>query len=276
MGSHDKLISILLAKLAAEEPAIKSQWRSPSTVGTRYCVVDNLLDPSICTDIFNAFPKGGGGFVSRKSFRERKLTSADLVSYPEVLGDITYALQSKSVLSFVQSALDLDELEPDPMLYAGGLSMMFEGDFLNPHIDNSHDAARGRYRRLNLLYYVSPDWILENGGNFELWDTKVRNKVTIGAFFNRLVIMETNKFSWHSVSPVRVKDPRCCVSTYYFSKKSPDASEYFHVTSFTGRPEQRARRLFGIADNILRSAVAKIFRVGRGKHLVNKGRGATP
>ncbi len=28
------------------------------------------------------------------------------------------------------------------MLYAGGLSMMFEGDFLNPHIDNSHDAGR--------------------------------------------------------------------------------------------------------------------------------------
>ena len=35
---------------------------------------------------------------------------------------------------------------------------MTEGDFLNPHIDNSHDAKRERYRRLNLLYYVSPGW----------------------------------------------------------------------------------------------------------------------
>ena len=35
---------------------------------------------------------------------------------------------------------------------------MFEGDFLNPHVDNSHDANREKYRRLNLLFYVSPDW----------------------------------------------------------------------------------------------------------------------
>ena len=29
------------------------------------------------------------------------------------------------------------------------------GHFLNPHIDNSHDAKRERYRRFNLLYGVS-------------------------------------------------------------------------------------------------------------------------
>jgi Rps23 Pro-64 3,4-dihydroxylase Tpa1-like proline 4-hydroxylase len=89
--------------------------------------------------------------------------------------------------------------------------LKFPGDFLNPHIDNSHDGERKRYRRLNLLYYVSPDWKIENGGNFELWDDERINQKTLTALTNRLVVMETNKISWHSVSPVTTDRPRCCV-----------------------------------------------------------------
>lgn len=110
------------------------------------------------------------------------------------------------------------KIEPDPKLYAGGLSMMFSGDFLNPHIDNSHDGDRHRYRRLNLLYYVSPGWNLRNGGNLELWDEARIKPKTLVALENRLVVMETNKISWHSVSKVEIDRPRCCVSNYYFSE----------------------------------------------------------
>ena len=53
------------------------------------------------------------------------------------------------------------------MLYAGGISMMAPGHFLNPHIDNSHDKFRQRYRVLNLLSYVSPDWDQTRGCNLE-------------------------------------------------------------------------------------------------------------
>ena len=148
--------------------------------------------------------------------------------------------------------------------------MMFPGDFLNPHIDNSHDAARDRYRRLNLLYYASPDWSLENGGNFELWDDEVKTPKTIVSHFNRLVVMETDKNSWHSVSPVRAERPRCCVSNYYFSKLSPDTTQYFHVTSFTGRPDEGVKRAVGVVDNALRNVVGKTLNIGRGKHLVDK------
>ena len=148
--------------------------------------------------------------------------------------------------------------------------MMFPGDFLNPHIDNSHDGDRQRYRRLNLLYYVSPDWKIENGGNFELWNDERLNQKTLTALANRLVVMETNKISWHSVSQVQTDRPRCCVSNYYFSKISPDTSDYFHVTSFTGRPEEKIKRIVGFADNALRNLVSKTLKTGRGKHLVNK------
>jgi hypothetical protein len=148
--------------------------------------------------------------------------------------------------------------------------MMFKGDFLNPHIDNSHDGDRKRYRRLNLLYYVSPDWKIENGGNLELWDEEKLNPKLLAALTNRLVVMETNKNSWHSVSQVVVNRPRCCVSNYYFSAISPDSTNYFHVTSFTGRPEEKIKKIFGVIDNATRNFVSKTFKIGRGKHLVNK------
>lgn len=161
-------------------------------------------------------------------------------------------------------------LEPDPKLYARGLSMMSKNDYLNPHIDNSHDRRRQKYRRLNLLYYVSPNWRLEYGGNFELWDKNVKKPTTIISKQNRLIVMETNKTSWHSVSKVNTDRPRCCVSNYYFSKESPDQTEYFHVTSFSGRPEQPFKRAFGLIDNKLRNFFSKTLKVGRGKNRINR------
>ena len=71
--------------------------------------------------------------------------------------------------------------------------------------------------------------------------------------------METNNLSWHSVSPVKRKDGlRKCVSNYYFSKESPLSYEYFHVTSFNGRPEQKIKRVLCKVDNFLRSSVRNI------------------
>jgi hypothetical protein len=82
--------------------------------------------------------------------------------------------------------------------------------------------------------------------------------------------METNKSSWHSVSPVLVYRARCCISNYYFSKYSPDNSSYFHVTSFTGRPEHSFRQAYGWFDNRIRNIVSSFLGIGRGKHLINK------
>ena len=93
---------------------------------------------------------------------------------------------------------------------------MAPGHFLNPHIDNSHDGDQKNYRVLNLLYYITPGWRSENGGNLELWDQKVTKPVEIPSLFNRLVLMSTNDKSWHSVNEVKADSRRCCISNYYF------------------------------------------------------------
>jgi Rps23 Pro-64 3,4-dihydroxylase Tpa1-like proline 4-hydroxylase len=270
MINQEQLTLHLLQKIQISADLVKMQWENPIGTKTRHFVLDDVLDPSICRAIYNAFPRDGDGFFNRDSFREKKRTSADLRAYDKILSDITYAFQDSRVVDLVSKMIGFEQIEPDPQLYAGGLSMMFPGDFLNPHIDNSHDGDRQRYRRLNLLYYVSPDWKIEYGGNFELWNEQKTKPKTITALNNRLVVMETNRNSLHSVSTVNVDRPRCCISNYYFSKLSPDSTEYFHVTSFTGRPEEMTKTFLGVFDNRLRNLVSKMFKVGRGKKLINK------
>jgi Rps23 Pro-64 3,4-dihydroxylase Tpa1-like proline 4-hydroxylase len=162
---------------------------------------------------------------------------------------------------------------PDELLYAGGISLMAQGDFLNPHLDNSHDKDRENYRVLNLLYYVSPDWQLENGGNLELWDNGVHGEPrVIVSRFNRLALMITNKSSFHSVSKVTADEKRCCVSNYYFSQEPAESSPYFHVTSFYGRPEETLKGIGLGIDRKLRNFVRKLTgkRIVETKHLYRK------
>lgn len=93
----------------------------------------------------------------------------------------------------------------------------------------------------------------------------MRAPVTLVSRFNRLVLMETNRTSHHSVSPVVVEANRSCVSSYYFSEVSPDATEYFHVTAFTARPEQPVGRMIAAVDAAARNVAGRVLGIGRGK-----------
>ena len=267
--NREGFVDLIQGSLEKSKDSLVQQWLNPSGTRTRHFVIDDLLPTALCRHIYDAFPKDGRGFFNRESFREKKKTSADLSEYEPILAEITYAFQDPAIVATIADIVGFKEIEPDPRLYAGGLSMMFEGDFLNPHLDNSHDSERKKYRRLNLLYYISPDWQIENGGNLELWDEAGKMPKIIVSACNRLVLMETNKSSWHSVSPVRINQPRCCVSNYYFSELSPDRSDYFHVTTFTGRPDEKGKQILGVVDNVLRNAVSKALKMGRGKNLIN-------
>ncbi len=269
-SKQEYFVNKILQRLDAASEQIIAQWKNPEDTLTRHFYLDELLPQSDVEEIYAAFPRNGEGFFDRESFREKKRTSANLSDFNAILSDITYAIQDARVVNKVSELCSMKSIEPDPKLYAGGLSMMFPNDYLNPHIDNSHDGDRSKYRRLNLLYYVSPDWSFDNGGNFELWNEERTIPKTIISHQNRLVVMETNKTSWHSVSKVNAERPRCCVSNYYFSEFSPDGDEYFHVTSFLGRPEQPFRRYLGVLDNGLRNFVSRTLKIGRGKNLINK------
>ena len=243
-----------------------NQWNNPTGTNTKHFIVDNLLDEQECSKIYDSFDLNNKIWIHHSTFRERKKTTAKIDTLDEKVTAIVDAFQVDEVVKCISDITQIKDLEPDRSLYAGGISAMSKGDFLNPHIDNSHDSGRSKYRRLNLLFYITPRWATQNGGNFELWDVNVKNPKVITSAFNRLIVMETGPNTYHSVNPVIVNDTRCCVSNYYFSKSSFNKSNYYHVTSFTGRPGQNLQRIYGKVDNFFRNFISDKIKIKRKDH----------
>ena len=275
MIDRQHLADLILPKLRAAKPQLSAEFRQPGRVQT--CFVDDLLPESLAREIFDAFP-APSTMMEKKSLREHKLVAAQMDRYNPLLEEVVFAFQDPRVVKLVEDITGIAGMLPDDHLYAGGISLMDHGHFLNPHLDNSHDKDRALYRVLNLLYYVTPDWSHDAGGNLEVWDNGPEGKPReIVSRFNRLVLMATHRTSWHSVTQVVGTDaPRCCVSNYYFAPVPLEAHEYFHVTTFRGRPEQSVRDLVLRGDAALRMGIRKLFPHGvkKQKHIYVKDEGS--
>lgn len=256
-----QLADYILKSLSDNEEQLKNQFQNDiSSIRSFY--LDDLLPEEITNQIHQVFPKPEQ-MVLKRSIREDKYVAAQMNLYNPLLEEIIFAFQDERIVQKVGEICGIDNPIPDENLYAGGISMMGNGQFLNPHLDNSHDKDRNLWRVLNLLFYVTPNWEEEYGGNLELWPDGMNNKqITIHSKFNRLAVMETHNDSLHSVSPVVFEGYRCCVSNYYFSDKPMRKEDTFHVTSFRGRPENKITDLVLRFDAKLRMMVRKIFKKG--------------
>jgi Rps23 Pro-64 3,4-dihydroxylase Tpa1-like proline 4-hydroxylase len=250
----------IIERIAAAQADLADQFRTPGRIES--FVLDDLLPLDLANGVTRAFPPVSA-MTLKKSLREDKYIGVQMNLFDPLCEQIIYAFQHPRIVELLRQICGIPVLEADHHLYAGGLSVMLEGQFLNPHLDNSHDRKREQYRVLNLLYYVSPEWALGAGGNLELWDggLKAAPRV-IHSRFNRLVCMATHRKSWHSVQPITVPEQRRCVSNYYFSPAPLESEHYFHVTSFRGRPEQPIRNLVLAGDALLRQSLRKVFRHG--------------
>jgi Rps23 Pro-64 3,4-dihydroxylase Tpa1-like proline 4-hydroxylase len=257
-------------RIESERTTLARQWQAAAPIN--HFVVDDLLPEEWTRRIREAFPNDEQ-MTLKRSLRELKFVAAQMDRHNPLLEEAIYAFQAPEIVALVEEITGLRALEPDEMLYAGGISTMAPGHFLNPHVDNSHDKFRERYRVLNLLFYVSPQWSESEGCNLELWPQGPTGKpVTLVSRFNRLAVMVTHRGSWHSVSPNIGRKNRCCVSNYYFSQVPIGGADYFHVTSFRGRPEQPVRDLVLRADIWLRTAIRRLFPQGirENKHFYDK------
>lgn len=259
--SRAEIASILLARIHTEQESLKSQYET-SQAHIGYFILDNLLPIELASSIYKAFPLKET-MMLKKSIREHKYVTAQMDRCKPILEETIYAFQDSRIVKAIQDICTIPQLIADEHLYAGGLSLMTKDNFLNPHLDNSHDKDRNRWRALNLLYYTTPDWRDNNGGHLEIWPKGLDHApVTLHSRFNRLVVMATHHSSWHSVSPITEAGNRCCISNYYFSPTPIKDNDDFHVTSFRGRPEEPVKDKILQADTALRMGIRKVFKKG--------------
>ncbi len=245
-----------MARLEGEQDRARAEFGFADRIPS--CVVDDLLPAEMVASVHKAFPSADR-LVLKKTLGQLKYVGYQMDRYDPLLEEIIYAFQDPRVVRIVSAITGISPLLPDERLYAGGISLMGQGHYLNPHLDNSHDKDRSNYRVLNLLYYVTPDWRDEYGGHLEVWDNGPgQQQRTIHSRFNRLVVMQTDERSWHSVSRVDHPGERCCVSNYYFSPRPAGRDGSYHVTSFRGWPDQKVPDLFMRLDSGVRRTIRKI------------------
>lgn len=261
MTDRQTIADHIVRRLTDDVDILTEQYAiSREKIGFFY--IDDLLPEEIAKSVYRNFPKPES-MKLKKTLREYKFIAAQMDEYNSILEECIFAFQDSRVVDLIKQICGMPSAYPDSNLYAGGISMMGDGQYLNPHIDNSHDKDRDRWRILNLLYYVTPDWSEFDGGNLELWPGGVgADPITIFSRFNRLAVMATHNLSWHSVSQVKKDGFRCCVSNYYFADEALRQDDVFHVTSFRGRPEQKIRDVVLRADSAARMALRKVFAKG--------------
>ncbi|PHS09706.1 MAG: 2OG-Fe(II) oxygenase [Kordia sp.] len=270
--NRQEVATLILKQLDRKRLDLKKQYSlSKSTIG--YFYIDNIL-PKELVDAANVVFPNKSELVLKKSLKQCKYVSAQMDAHDSLLEEILYAFQDERIVGAISEICDFEiVIEPDKELYAGGVSLMNKDCFLNPHIDNSHDHQRDRWRILNLLYYVTPNWEKLNGGNLELWPNGIHDKaIEIESVQNRLVVMATHNTSLHSVNKVLVDGSRKCISNYYFSKEALSGHKEFHVTSFVGRPNQKLRNFILNIDSKVRMGVRKFFKKGirKNPHIYKK------
>ena len=128
----EDIVNQICDKISAHhKEAILSYNASQANIG--YFLIDDILPEKIAKGCFEVFPD-----VSEmrclKSIREYKYVSAQMDNHNPLLEKVLYAFQDEKVVSLISEICNINELQADKTLYAGGLSLMADQNFLNPHL----------------------------------------------------------------------------------------------------------------------------------------------
>lgn len=124
-------------------------------------------------------------------------------------------------LNFLEKLTGIEKLLPDPYFHGGGLHQILSGGKLAVHTDFNDLKNINLYRRINVLFFLNKNWKKEYNGELELWNKELSKcEKSIPPSFNRLVIFNTNKISFHG-HPKPLNTPpnvtRKSLALYYYT-----------------------------------------------------------
>jgi hypothetical protein len=251
-----ELTRLLVERLESQAAELKAQFDAPGAGRIRCCWLDDVLPGDLVVAAHRELPRLCD-MVRRRNMKERKFVSANLDALSGPIRDLVRAFAQQPLADVVAKIMGAAVLEPDPHLYNGGITAMLPGDFMCPHLDNSHDYGRVRRREVVLLYYFSPFWNAGYGGDLELWDQLHGASGRVIEFRpNRLVIMETTSRSWHSIRPIGGPIPRASLTTYFYAPTTEKAP--LRLTRFASWPGQPVRRMLFTGEFHMRSLTARL------------------
>ena len=198
-----------------------------------HIVLDNFLPLKVAMRAVKDFPKPDCPYFQQPDnenqvFKRGRLQDAYFKGVPDRLRALLYEFNAKTFVDFLEALTGIKGIVPDPHYHGGALHMLLPGGKLDLHADYNKDIRTGLDRRVNVLFYLNPNWKEEYGSYLELWDEDLsRCHHKIAPILNRCVIFNTTSSSFNG-HPKALRCPpdmtRNSLAFYYYTNGRP-ASE---------------------------------------------------
>jgi hypothetical protein len=199
----------------------------------KHVIIDNFFPVEFATILLKKFPNIDSSVWERTNdadieikLRTKWESEFDI---PDGLVEAIRILNSAMFLNSMSKLFGIEKIMPDPYFSGGGLNVTVSGGLLDVHVDGNYHDASGLNRRLNAILYLNPEWLEGWGGEFGLYDSTGDNLIKkVAPLHNRLVIFDTNDFSYHGLpDPLNfpMDQVRKSIILYYYTKEPRPSSQ---------------------------------------------------
>jgi len=167
-------------------------------------------------------------------FAENKFEKSRYFELGRLFNELHQDLHSEKFSEFL-SYITGKAVFVDPDNHGGGLHQGRGKSKLDMHLDyNYHPLNRNWWRELNVLFYFSPGWRSEYGGQLQLEDLRSGEKRELGIEFNKLIIQQCSSYSLHGYNYTNFPPDksRLSIATYAFTEhknliEKPRTTDWF-------------------------------------------------
>ena len=199
----------------------------------KHIVVDDFFSKNFAAELLNKFPGTDENVWERTHDEdiEIKLRTnwSSEFDIPDGIVDAVRILNSSLILNAMSKQFEINKLVPDPYFSGGGLNVTVNSGLLGVHVDGNYHDATALNRRINAIVYLNPGWKDGWGGEFGLYDSTGEKLIKkVAPLFNRLVIFDTNDYSFHGLpDPLNfpLNEVRKSIILYYYTKEARPESQ---------------------------------------------------
>lgn len=231
-----------IAPLQSLAEGLSSKYRCATPFP--HVVIDDFLDAKAAEKLLKVFPAQDSpvwfDWRERDTQHQPKKQGIGharrLVGVSPWLHNMLAAFNSYPFLQFLEKLSGIEKLLPDPYLHGGGVHQILSGGRLDVHTDFNELSQLDLYRRINVFLYLNKNWLPQYAGDLEFWDADMTEcKVRIAPIFNRIVIFNTDKSSFHG-HPAPLNTPqhitRKSLALYYYTAKPIPHHRYDRQTDW--------------------------------------------
>lgn len=213
----------------------------------RFLIIDDFLEPSFAHHLAENFPTLEEMNISYNGINEQKSEHSDFSKLPDVFIRLKSITSTAEVTAAIETITEIKNLELINDRFGFGLHQGGRKSFLDIHVDYNLHPIQKKERRLNLILFLNPEWQIDWGGALEFWNKDVTIcDQSVLPLFNRCVIFECTKNSFHGYSRINCPAGTTRKSFYQYYFTEPQHRVLFHDTIFKSRPQETIRKKIAI------------------------------